>query len=183
MVKNDEYTPMIIDIKMVLDTAPFWQRHPDLSQNLHTPTEIEPEEAFMVAVPKQNVCKHASDKLELAARKGDVLRWHVSHTARDLLYVILCKIMADSIDSQLTTIPKIAVTSRSFPVPNTADPTRYAESQHVDTYFHCKVNGYGKQYYTLLFYIVERNNVDGSLDTVGYFSWKSMLVIREPQSF
>lgn len=172
---------MIIDIKMVLDSVPLWQCHPNVSQNLYAPTEIDPEGAFMVAAPKQNVYRHASDKLELVARKGDVLRWHVSRTARGLHYVILYRIMADSIDSQLTTIPEIVVTSRSFPVPKTAAPTQYAESQRADTYFHCKVNGYGKQYYTLLFYIVERNDVDGSFDTVGYFSWKPMLFIREPQ--
>ncbi len=168
---------MIIDIKMVLDTALLWQRHPNLSQNLRAPTEIEPEEAFIVATPKQNVCRHASEKLELVARKGDVLRWHVSHTARDMCYVILYEIITDPIDSQLTTIPKMVVTNRSFPALNLADPTQYIESQRIDTYFQCKVDGYGEQYYTLLFYIVERDEIDGNLNTAGYFSWKSMLVI------
>lgn len=181
MVDKDEYMPMIIDIKTVLDTALFRQRHANPSQNPHAPTEIEPEEAFVVVIPRRNVCRHASDKLELVAGKGDVLRWHVSLAAGDRFHVILYKIIADPADVQLTTVPEIVVTSHVFPVPDTADPTRYAESQRVDTCFRCKVNGYGRQYRTLLFYIVERSDVDGNLDTVGYFSWKSMLVIREPQ--
>lgn len=179
MVNNDEYTPMIIDIKIVLDTALFRQRHPNLSRNLNTPTEIEPEEAFVVAAPKQNVYRHASDKLELVAGKGDVLHWRISFTARDMFHVILYKIIADPTDVQLTTIPEIAVTSRSFPVPNTKDPTLYAESQRTEAYFECEVNGYGKQIYKFLFCILEQNEVDGSFKTVGYFSWRPTLVIRE----
>ncbi len=174
---------MIIDIKMVLDTALFWQRHPNLSRNLNTPTEIDPEEAFVVAAPKQNVYRHASDKLELVAGKEDVLRWHVGLTARDKFHVILYKIIADPTVVQLTTIPAIAVISGSFPVPNTKNPTLYTESQRTEAYFECEVNGYGKQFYKFLFCILERNEVDGSFNTVGYFSWRPTLIIREYKDF
>lgn len=180
-VRNDEYVPMIIDIKIVLNAAPFQQRYPNSSQNHLTPTEIEQEEAFVVAAPKQNVYRHASDKLELVAGKWDMLRWHASLTAGDVFHVILYRIIAEPTGVQLTTTPEMVLKLRSFPVPDTADPTQYTESQRVDAYFQCEVEGYGTQYYRLLFYIVERNEVDGSFNTVGYFSWKSMIVIRELQ--
>jgi hypothetical protein len=183
LVKNDKHTPMIIDIKMILETAVFSKRHANLSQNQRVPTEIQPEEAMVVAAPKQYVYRHGTDQLELFAGKGDVLRWHVCLTATDMLYVILYKIIVDPIDAHPTGIPEIAVRCRSFPIPGKESPIRYYGSARYDVFFEGKVNGYGRQYCTLLFYSVERDEVEGTLNTVGYFSWKSMLVIRESQDF
>ncbi|ASQ91024.1 hypothetical protein CHL67_08915 [Prosthecochloris sp. GSB1] len=171
---------MPIDIEIVLDAGPLLERHPNPSQEPGAPTKIDSEEAFIVAAPRQHVRHHGSNRLELVSGKGDELRWYMQLMARDGYNVILYGIRAHPFGFRLTTPPAMKVSNEMYPVPIPDDPTRYIASDRIDVSMECNVAGSGKQAYTLLFYIVGRDDVDGNFRTLGYFSWKSILVLRKP---
>lgn len=191
-------TKQNIDIKVVIDPSLLRQDYSNPSQDPDHPTSISQDDAFMVAIPNHVVsCGNATAMLELKACHGDVIRWHMKPAAINRYYVIVYRIglldynemggaAIDEVEAdgeyqqQVTTLPMLLEMYRFFPIPDSVEPTRYTESgQYKELYWACDIKRHGQQRYQLFFSIVAQDDLAGTVDTIGYYSWEPVLVISE----
>lgn len=173
---------MIIDIKVIIDTVLFRDRYQNVSLIPDYPTKINQKDAFVVIAPisclKYNgsLEYNNSHQLEIFSNSDDILRWHFNIIGSDKYHAILYNVF-DLIRGKASPIPdlKKIIKNKTYPLPNPKQPEQYVESQHLISYFQCKVGARKQRTFVLWYYILEREDVVGNFKNVGYFSWSLTL--------
>lgn len=160
---------MIIDVKVVLESVVFWQKHQNLSLRVDKPTAIGADEVIFVVTPRKSVVHNGAHHLEIYSQKDDVLRWHFSLMASDRYYAILYDIIDKPSSVNLMTDLQVIIDRKSRPLPNPDNPTEYISFEYIDVYLQSRIREFGKRNYTLLYYILERDAISGAFSTKGYF--------------
>ncbi len=161
---------MIIDVKVVLASVFFWQKHQNLSLRVDKPTAIAADEVIFVVTPRKSVMHNGAHHLKIYSQKDDVLRWRFSAMASDKYYAILYDINDKPSSVNLTTDLQMIVESKSRPLPNPDNPTEYIPFEYIDVYLQSRVRDFGERRYTLLYYVLERDAISGVFGIKGYFS-------------
>ena len=174
-----------IDIMLILDADLLDQRYPDPSQYPHRPTPIGADEAFIVAVPRRIAPRgQAGNTLELYANRGDQIHWRAIALSGGVSHAILYRIETDdqtgNKDTAIASTAVMLQSGRTVPIPDPAEPTRYAASAACDALrWSSDIARPGRLHCRLSFYLVRQHDIEGHLDISGYYRWDCTLNIGE----
>lgn len=174
-----------IDIMLILDTDLLRRRYPNPSQEAAHPTTIGADEAFIVATPRRIAQRgQGSDQLELHADGGEI-HWRAIALSGNISHAIIYRIETDdsnlSADAGLVAAPEMMMSRSKRPIPVQDEPTRYVESSPQGRPgWRCEIRRAGLLHCGLCFYLVQQHDIEGHLDTAGYYRWDCTLTIEKP---
>jgi hypothetical protein len=163
----------ITDVLVSFDTTEILRLCKNPSKDPNRPTQISPNQVFMITTQNNVISGQAGGELDLKAQVGDLIRWRETTLSLGFENSAIFYQFVATGGNDLISTPTPREAEVTVPVPNPKDPV-HPKNQHISNYFwSSETLKTGRVVYHFNFMICDRNGA-----VAGYFWWDPFITIH-----